>query len=168
VPASSVDLDLAQTRRPSSRHLSSMISGHMDFDLEPPRKDRVCGAPPPGEAIWSENVAKIREALRLLGLTIAQVDRELRYVWIDNPHPDFDPRTVLGKCDDELIPREEAAPLMALKREVMASGVPRTRLLAFERSDGRHYYNVSAVPIRDAAGNVTAALTAAVHVKASA
>jgi hypothetical protein len=48
------------------------------------------------------------------------------------------------------------------------NGVPRTRLLAFERSDGRHYYNVSAVPIRDAAGNVTAALTAAVHVKASA
>jgi len=118
------------------------------------------------ETISKENIAAVREALRRLGLVVAEVDRNLRYVWIDNPHPDFDPRDVLGKRDDQLIPEQEAAQMMALKRAVIASGVAATRLLTFDRSDGRHYYNVSAVPVRDSTGRVTGALTAAVQVAA--
>lgn len=49
------------------------------------------------EAIAKENVAAVRKALQALGLVVAEVDRNLRDVWIDNPHPDFDPRTVIGK-----------------------------------------------------------------------
>ncbi len=115
-------------------------------------------------AIAKENVDAVRAALRALGLIVAQVDRDLRYVWIDNAHPDFDARLVVGKRDDALIPVEEAAGLMGLKREVMASGLATTRALDFHRSDGRRRYNVSAVPLIDESGAVIGVVTAAVDV----
>jgi hypothetical protein len=55
------------------------------------------------------NVAGVRASLSKLGAVVAEVDRELRYVWIDNPHPDFDPSRAAGKRDDELIASAEAA-----------------------------------------------------------
>lgn len=115
-------------------------------------------------AIAKENVEAVRAALRALGLIVAQVDRDLRYVWIDNAHPDFDARLVVGKRDDELIPAEEAAGIMALKGEVMASGAPTTRTLDFHRSDGVRRYNISAVPLTDESGRVIGVITAAVDV----
>lgn len=77
-------------------------------------------------AIAKENVSAVRAALRGLGLVVAEVDLQLRYVWIDNPHPDFDPHTVVGKRDDELISADDAAEIMMLKRQVIASGMPTT------------------------------------------
>jgi hypothetical protein len=115
-------------------------------------------------AIARENVASVRKALQALGLVVAEVDHELRYVWIDNPHPDFEANAVVGKRDDELMPEEEAAGLMALKRDVIRTGVVTTRVLDFNRSDGPRRYTVSAVPIVDASGRITGAITAAVPI----
>lgn len=114
--------------------------------------------------IARENVASVRKALQALGLVVAEVDHELRYVWIDNPHPDFEANAVVGKRDDELMPEEEAAGLMALKRDVIRTGVVTTRVLDFNRSDGPRRYTVSAVPIVDASGRITGAITAAVPI----
>lgn len=116
------------------------------------------------DAIAKENVGAVRQALRALGLVVAEVDRNRRYVWIDNPHPDFDARQVIGKRDDELIPAEEAAGITSLKGEVLSSGLAITRLLDFRRSDGLRRYSISAVPVKDAAGRVTGVVTAAVDV----
>lgn len=132
----------------------------------------ACGEGPESEdvgrmianAIARDNVGAVRVALRALGLVVAQVDRDLRYVWIDNPHPDFDSRLVVGKRDDELIAPEDAAGIMALKREVMASGVATTRTLDFHRSDRIYRYNISAVPLTDESGSVIGVITAAVDV----
>jgi PAS domain-containing protein len=117
--------------------------------------------------IAKENIDAVRKALRALGLVVAEVDAELRYVWIENPHPDFDARDVIGKRDDELLPPEAAAGIIAFKREVLASGAPATRVLEFNRSDGRRRYNISAVPIVDASGKATGLVTAAVDVTAA-
>lgn len=115
-------------------------------------------------AIAKENVSAVRAALRALGLVVAEVDLQLRYVWIDNPHPDFDPHTVVGKRDDELISADDAAEIMMLKRQVIASGMPTTRVLDFRRSDGLRRYNISAVPLIDASGKVQGVITAAVEI----
>lgn len=61
------------------------------------------------------NVAGVRRALATLGAVVAEVDRELRYLWIDNPHPDFDSGALIGKRDDELIAALDAADIMSLK-----------------------------------------------------
>jgi hypothetical protein len=47
--------------------------------------------------IERSNVAGVRRSLRVLGAIVAEVDQQLRYVWIDNPHPDFDAKAVVGK-----------------------------------------------------------------------
>ena len=71
--------------------------------------------------IQRENVAALRTSLSRLGLVVAEIDRELRYVWVDNPHADFRPGQVLGKRDDELIPIEDAARIMELKQAALSS-----------------------------------------------
>jgi PAS domain-containing protein len=105
------------------------------------------------------NVAALRETMRQLGLIVAEIDKDLRYVWIDNPHPDFTPEMAIGKRDDELIPEQDAAELMALKREILDTGQPAKRLLKFDRSDGTHFYLVDGHPIVDARGRIEGIVT---------
>ena len=116
--------------------------------------------------IERSNVPGIRKALGALGAVVAEVDRQLRYVWIDNPHPDFDPEAVVGKRDDELISKVEAEEIMALKRDTFTRGEPISRMLAFQRTDGARHYSVFTYPIRDSSGNVDAILTVGFDVPA--
>jgi hypothetical protein len=113
------------------------------------------------ERIYRSNVRDLRKTLAMLGAVVAEVDSHLRYVWIDNPHPDFDARLVVGKRDDELISKVDAQQIMALKRETFALQSPISRVLSFERSDGVRYYSLSAYPIREMNETVTAILTVA-------
>ena len=104
-------------------------------------------------------VGGLRAAMGRLGLVVAEIDLDLRYKWIDNQHPDFDAAAVIGKRDDELIPRSEADQIMSLKREVLHGLCSVNRTLAFKRSDGTHYYNIYAYPVRDSKGNIDGILT---------
>jgi hypothetical protein len=105
------------------------------------------------------NVAGVRKALSALGAVVAEVDRQLRYVWIDNPHPDFDAKSAIGKRDDELISKADAEEIMSLKRDTFARGAPMARILAFKRSDGLRYYSLFAYPIRQGSGKLDTILT---------
>ena len=97
----------------------------------------------------------------MLGAVVAEVDAQLRYVWIDNPHPDFDAKLVVGKRDDELISEAEAEEIMTLKREAFVLQSPLSRVLSFNRSDGARCYSLFAYPIAEASGKVEAILTVA-------
>lgn len=107
------------------------------------------------------NVAGVRKALGALGAVVAEVDRQLRYVWIDNPHADFDAKSILGKRDDDLVSKAEAEEIMLLKRETFDQEAPLARILSFKRSNGVRYYSLLAYPIRQASGEVQAILTVA-------
>ena len=104
-------------------------------------------------------VAALRVTMRNLGLVVAETDLDLRYVWVDNPHPDFDEDAVVGKRDDELIPEAEAAAIMSLKREAIHRYGPVKRLLEFERSDGRRCYSMFAYPVCDSRGEIEGIFT---------
>ena len=112
------------------------------------------------------SVAGVRKALATLGAVVAEVDRQLRYVWIDNPHPDFDPKAAVGKRDDELIAGAEAEEIMALKRATFSGQTPISRILSFRRSDGLRSYSLFAYPIREPSGRVDAILTVGFDVPA--
>jgi hypothetical protein len=112
------------------------------------------------------SVAGVRKALSTLGAVVAEVDRQLRYVWIDNPHPDFDPNAAVGKRDDELISRADAEEIMALKQDTFAGQVPLSRTLSFKRADGLRSYSLFAYPIREPSGRVDAILTVGFDVPA--
>ena len=105
------------------------------------------------------NVAGVRKALSALGAVVAEVDKQLRYVWIDNPHPDFEAKSVIGKRDDDLLSKADAKDIMSLKQETFDRGTPISRILSFERSDGLRYYSLFAYPIQESSGKVQAILT---------
>jgi hypothetical protein len=125
---------------------------------------------PPAKAqmkdVERSNVPGVRKALSALGAVVAEVDRQLRYVWIDNPHPDFDSEATVGKRDDQLISRADAEQIMALKQDTFTRQAPISRMLSFKCSDGVRYYSLFAYPIRDSSGKVDAILTVGFDVPA--
>jgi PAS domain S-box-containing protein len=94
----------------------------------------------------------------------SQTDRELRYVWIHNSHPDFDENHVLGMRDDEIEDNEYTRRLVELKRKVIESGVGLRDEVTFLRSDGRHIYDIFIEPYLDDQGRVAGATTAALDI----
>jgi PAS domain S-box-containing protein len=107
---------------------------------------------------------RFRVAVRNAALVPAQSDRELRYLWIYNPHPDFDASHVIGKRDDELEDSEGTRRLIQLKRRVLESGEGSREEIAFSRSDGVRYFDFVVDPARDASGAVIGVTSAALDV----
>lgn len=111
------------------------------------------------KGLYRSDLPSIREAIRFMGFVVAEVDADLRYVWIDNPHPDFDAAAVIGKRDDEIIPLLEAEALMALKRDVLQNAEHIKRIACFSRSDGRRAYTISGYPILNTSNVVDGVFT---------
>lgn len=111
------------------------------------------------ESTLERTRAHFRRALHDSELVAARIDRDLRYVWIYNPHPDFEPDAVIGKRDDDLDSGPGIDALMDLKRDVIERGETVRREITFERSDGTHYYDIKGVPLRGADGAVTGLTT---------
>jgi hypothetical protein len=105
------------------------------------------------------DVVGLRQTMKKIGVIVAEVDHDLRYVWIENPHPDFDPAGVVGKRDDELVPPAEAAEIMGVKRAVLQQKEPVSRVLAFKRSDGWRHYSLRAYPVTSGKGCIDGVLT---------
>lgn len=108
-----------------------------------------------------ESEDNFRIALAHSKFVPAQFDRDLRYRWIYNPHPDFDPAVVMGKRDDELDGSRSAKRLRALKQQVIETGKRLREEIAFDRSDGTHWYDVIIEPLRDSGGEITGGTSAA-------
>jgi PAS domain S-box-containing protein len=106
------------------------------------------------EQALRENEARLRVGLKNANVVAAQMDRELRYQWIYNPHADFDAQAVLGKRDDELEDSAGVRRLIALKRRVIESGRGERETIRFDRSNGLRIYDIFVEPIHDAYGEV--------------
>ena len=106
-----------------------------------------------------ESEERFRLVLSGSPVIIAQVDRELRYVWIYHPHPDFADSSVLGKRDDELSDNAGTRQMMQLKRQVISTGQPARRTISFPLSVGTRTYDIAAEPLRDESGAVIGATT---------
>jgi signal transduction histidine kinase len=117
--------------------------------------------PPPSSAVER----RYRTALKHSPIIFAKVDDELRYEWIHNPHPDFDPTSVVGKRDDEIDSGPGVQHLMNLKRRTLESGRQIREEIVFERSDGLNIYDVTVTPLREGGGEaVTGLITASLNI----
>ncbi|AET68012.1 putative transcriptional regulator [Desulfosporosinus orientis DSM 765] len=103
-------------------------------------------------------------AMRNSEMVIAHVDKDLRYTWIFNPHPDFDKNIVLGKTDIELSENEGTKALMLLKRIVIEKGMKLKEKITFPLSDGDHSYFVFAEPLYDNKGQISGCVTASMDI----
>jgi PAS domain S-box-containing protein len=113
------------------------------------------------EAALREREERFRMVLTGSPVIVAHVDRDLRYTWIHNPHPDFDPASVRGKRDDELAVNEGTRQLARLKRQVIETGSPARAIISFPLSEGERTYDTAAEPVKDDSGMVIGATTVA-------
>ncbi|MFN8596697.1 MAG: PAS domain S-box protein [Anaerolineae bacterium] len=98
--------------------------------------------------------ARFRVALQNAPITVATLDRDLRYTWVHNTRHGFKPEQVLGKRPDDLISPDEAAELMALLTEALTTGVTVRREVSGYTRGVRWVYDVTAEPIRNTDGSV--------------
>lgn len=116
------------------------------------------------EEALQESEERFRVALKNSGIVVATVDDELRYTWIYNPHPAFDPAAVIGKRDDELVEPDNAQAIMDIKRAVLETGRGVRREFMMSLPDGIHWYDFTAEPLRDDSGRVVGLTTAGIEI----
>ncbi|MCP4537371.1 MAG: PAS domain-containing protein [Chloroflexi bacterium] len=110
---------------------------------------------------------RFRVALEGSNIIVSHIDRDLRYTWIHNPHPDFDSSSALGKRDDELAQNEGTTKLVELKKRVIETGVGAQTEITFALSDGDHIYDVVAEPLTDSTGQMIGATTVSLDITKS-
>ncbi|WP_226666501.1 helix-turn-helix domain-containing protein [Metabacillus litoralis] len=90
-------------------------------------------------------------------IIIAHCDLDLSYTWIFNSHPDFNPKDVIGKTDDEITVNNGTLALKNLKREVINSKKKISRNISFPLSDAIHTYHVFCRPLFNSKGEIIGA-----------
>jgi diguanylate cyclase (GGDEF)-like protein/PAS domain S-box-containing protein len=108
--------------------------------------------------------AHYRRVLQQSGLVAARVDTELRYVWVDNVHPTFDPGVVIGKRDYDISDNEGTHALVALKREVIDTGRGVRQEITFPVGEEARTYAVHGEPLFDESGAVIGMTTVSLDV----
>lgn len=96
------------------------------------------------------------------GITLFEQDADLRYTWLHPLHAEHG--HAIGKTDLELTPDADAAHLVRLKREVLATGEPRRGEVTAQLPVGTRHYSLFIAPKRDTSGRVVGVAGAALDV----
>ncbi len=97
-------------------------------------------------------------------IVVAHVDLDLRYTYIHNPHPDFDPKNVIGLRDDEVVKNDGTLRLLQIKKQVITTGRGISETIAFPLSEGQLFYQVTVEPLCDNVGSVIGASSVSVDI----
>jgi PAS domain S-box-containing protein len=104
------------------------------------------------EAALRQSEERFRVALKSAPTVVFNHDRELRYTWINSPVLAWASQDWVGHTDREVLGREEAEHLMAIKQEVLRSGVgTRTETTVTFQGETRHF-DLTVEPLRDRKG----------------
>ena len=112
-------------------------------------------------AALRDSEERFRVALANSPIRVAHVDRELRYTWMYNTHPDVELEQALGKRLDDILPPEDVVELTRLREEVLSTGHSLRREISITFPTGRAVWDVTAEPLRDAADKIVGVTTAA-------
>ncbi len=110
------------------------------------------------------NEERLRVALSSASISVFNQDVELRYTWIDNPHPGFEAEHVIGKTDAELLPEDEAATLTAIKQKVLESGRGLQQRVRTTAAGRVLVQDLTIEPLRDSRGDIVGITGASVDV----
>ena len=118
---------------------------------------------------WELNLLRARfaryeTALRGSQVTVYTQDRDLRYTSISNPMLGRSIEDILGRTDAEILPSDGGAAMIALKREVLASGEAKRAEVPLEDSPGVRWHDLHIEPLRNEVGEVVGLTCASVDV----
>ena len=104
------------------------------------------------EAALRESEERFRVALKNAPTVVFNHDLELRYTWINSPVQAWEAQDWIGHTDLDFLGREEAEHLMAIKNEVLQTGVgTRTETTVTFQGETRHF-DLTVEPLRDRHG----------------
>ena len=101
-----------------------------------------------------ESQERFRLALDIAQLSVVQLDKELRYTWIHNTHPDLRAEDLIGKRVDEVFRHDDTLVHLRETSKVLATGMGTRSEFSSIFSDGLHTYDVIIEPLRTASGEV--------------
>jgi PAS domain S-box-containing protein len=118
---------------------------------------------------WELNLLRARfaryeAALRGSQVTVYTQDRDLRYSSISNPMFGRSIQDILGRTDEEIFPSDSGGAMVALKREVLASGQPRRVEVTIEDAPGARWHDLHIEPLRNDADEIVGLTCASVDV----
>ena len=108
--------------------------------------------------------ARYETALRGSQVTVYTQDRELRYTSISNPVMGRRIEDILGCTDEEILPPDAGASIIALKRETLASGQPKRVEVALADGPGARWHDLHIEPLRNEAGAIVGLTCASIDV----
>jgi PAS domain S-box-containing protein len=106
---------------------------------------------------------RLRVALQNAPLILSTTDRELRYTWIHSLHPAFSDN-VLGKRDDEIVPRDNIHELIELKQRVLDSGNGERREITLKVGAEAEAYDITVEPLLGTDGSLIGLTVAALDI----
>jgi PAS domain S-box-containing protein len=116
------------------------------------------------EEALRQSEARLRIAMENSDVMVFEQDSDLRYTWLANPFPDSTIEDTLGKGDYDLLQKEDADRLTAIKRSVLETG-EETRQEVRLNIDGQpRYYDLFVESSRDSNGEINGVLCSTVDV----
>jgi PAS domain S-box-containing protein len=110
---------------------------------------------------------RFQAALRTTSIVVFEQDLDLRYTWIHNSTLGLTTADILGKTDYDLMERpEDAEANVALRREVIATGLPKRVEITVQAGGRLRKYDLAVEPRRDANGRIIGVTCAAVDITA--
>lgn len=108
--------------------------------------------------------ARYERALRGSHVTVFTQDCDLRYLSISNPLFGRSVEHILGRSDEEILPADSGAEIIALKREAIATGQPKRAEFALTDGPGARWHDLHVEPLRNDTGSIVGLTGAMVDV----
>jgi two-component sensor histidine kinase len=108
--------------------------------------------------------ARYEMALRGSQVTVYTQDRDLRYTSIGNSMLGRPVEDIVGRTDEEILPPDTGASIIALKREVLTSGQPKRVEIALADGPDARWHDLHIEPLRNEAGVIVGLTCASVDV----
>jgi PAS domain S-box-containing protein len=111
-----------------------------------------------------ESEERLRLALNNARITIYAVDREQRFLWVENPDPSLGGLPLVGRTTHEVFPSPDVEPVIEARRTVIETGVGCRVECPISVDGDSRTFEFSMEPLRDASGDVAGALVAAMDI----
>ncbi|HJS62875.1 MAG TPA: HWE histidine kinase domain-containing protein [Pseudolabrys sp.] len=108
--------------------------------------------------------SRYETALRGSQVTVYTQDRDLRYMSISNSMLGRSAEAMLGCTDSEILAGDGATAIMAVKREVLATGEAKRAEIPLEDARGIRWHDLHIEPLRNETNEITGLICASVDV----
>ena len=97
---------------------------------------------------------RFRVTLKNSPIAVFNQDVELCYIWVYNPPDVFDARAMVGRYEGEFLSYEDAQRLIAIKHQVLETGVGTREEIFITLGEEVRYYDLTVEPLRNRDGEI--------------